>query len=275
MNTKLKLTLIALVSIASISTIGLTLIHTSKDSIHTNEVYYASPTTSQSEAPSSEATVSDETSIDEASIDKDYYSSQCQTVIKQYFDIDISTEAYNIEVTLIDKDFIDKKYQKNKEDLQHQVDNNEISQEDMDSILEAYEWNYNDSLTQLDTFGTPYIQCRVEPKSHEHPAYSVDFRADNQKLILIFLHGLSNSIDNIPTATEQEITQIGVDFIKAHQLEGIQTPKLEYISMGTNPFVYFTDENDPSKRAALLVNPTSQKVFTFYLEVYADFMMNH
>lgn len=275
MNTKLKLTLIALVSIASISTIGLTLIHTSKDSIHTNEIYYASPTTSQSEAPSSEATVSDETSIDEASIDKDYYSSQCQTVIKQYFDIDISTETYNIEVKLVDKDSIDKDYQNNKEDLQRRMDDSDIPQEDMDSLLEAYEWSYNESLTKLDTFGTPYIQCSVEPKSHEHPAYSVNFRADNQKLILIFLHGLSNPIENIPTATEEEITQIGVDFINAHQLEGIQTPKLEYISMGTNPFVYFTDENEPSKRAALLVNPTSQKVFAFYLEVWADYMMEH
>lgn len=200
------------------------------------------------------------------------YKEKSLDVLKNYFNISVKeNENFEFGASVLNEKTLDEISVKEKNAIQELYDNKEIPKEEYDERIAFSEKN-NDGLKN-----------RIEKLKHgmvqtgwvgigENKCYMLDFNENTKEVDFIMVsEGIPKESDVPLKISEEELKNTAEGFIKQHKLGDLENPKCILVK---GKCLFYQEENDPSKKVEVVINPFTGKVSSFSVNEYADFEYN-
>lgn len=215
-----------------------------------------------------------------------YYVNAGNEAFKKYFNLTPDSKQV-AETVLISEDSIHNLESHLYEYYEAQYNAGELSSDVYNSRKESIPRFMQDDRKQLELLNHDFVMCRtysVGQDGQENEYYIATFNANTKELIAFM--NCSSSMASIEahdsditpqkpkTLSIDEQKSITSDFIKTHQLGGIQNPKfIKHCQPGYSFFIY-EDANDSSKKVVLSINDVDGKIINFYVNSGVNYILD-
>lgn len=231
------------------------------DTIKQNVVYTKNDTTAISK---------DEANVTGA--EAEAYQKKALDAAKKYFNISFEeNEKIGYNVSIINEKNLDQNKVESTKLVQANYDNKVISKKDYDKQMAEVE--------EDNVFGKERCAALkhgiIEVSGYYNGKYyNVEFNENTKEIENVTAGGgNSNESDTVLTISEDQLKKTAENYIKQYKLGDIEKPKCILVKEGKNR-LYYQDENDASKKAAVTIDQISGAVCSFSLKDQTDFEYN-
>lgn len=201
--------------------------------------------------------------------DKEAYRQKSLDILKNYFNISVEENENNqFTACILNEKTLNEIKQKEKELIQEEYDNKEMPKEEYDRRMAYSEENNNGLIERVKGLKHGMVQAGWTDINNDK-MYLFDFNENTKEIddVMVF-EGYSDKSRVKLTVSEEQLKNTVEDFIKEHKLGDIENPKC---ILAKKYSAFYQEENDPSKKVKVLVNPFTGKVDGFSVKAYADY----
>lgn len=204
--------------------------------------------------------------------EKEAYRQKSLDILKNYFNISVEENENNqFSACILNEKTLDEIKQKEKKWIQEEYDNKEMPKEEYDKRMAYSEENNNGLIERVKGLKHGMVQAGWTDIKNDK-MYLLDFNENTKEIddVMVF-EGYSDKSKAKLTISEEQLKNIVEDFIKEHKLGDIEKPKC---ILAKKYSAFYQDENDPSKKVEVGINPFTGKVDGFSVKAYAELEYN-